>query len=148
MVIESQIYTFFSYALVHVCTYARVLLFCTKDFVRKNKLFLQNKANFQKVKYDVNRVLTKDYDRMDTWSIRKTKPIQSQLKPIQSQLKPIKCQNKAKTNPIYLQQKVQKGSPMSVCCPRFLLLCPRNRRKSSFTVPSECPDVAYLQARQ
>ncbi|MGB2809946.1 MAG: hypothetical protein WBC22_19555, partial [Sedimentisphaerales bacterium] len=28
---------------------------------------------------------------MDTWSIRKTKPIQSQSKPIQSQLKPIKA---------------------------------------------------------
>ena len=36
---------------------------------------------------------------MDTWSIRTTKPIQSQLKPIQSQLKPIKCQNKANSNP-------------------------------------------------
>ena len=55
---------------------------------------MQNKANFQKVKFDVNRVLTKDYDRMDTWSIRITKPIKankSQLKPIQSQLKPIKA---------------------------------------------------------
>ncbi len=63
----------------------------TKDNVRKNKLFLQNKANFQKVKFNVNRVLTKDYDLMDTWSIRKTKPIQSQSKPIQSQFKPIKA---------------------------------------------------------
>ena len=59
----------------------------TKVYVRKNKLFMQNKANFQKVKLNVNNVLTKDYDRMDTWSIRKTKPIQSQLKPIQSQFK-------------------------------------------------------------
>ncbi|MDH4239857.1 MAG: hypothetical protein OEW48_09860, partial [Phycisphaerae bacterium] len=41
----------------------------------------------------------KDYVQMDTWSIRKTKPIQSQLKPIQSQLKPILCQNKANSNP-------------------------------------------------
>jgi hypothetical protein len=54
-------------------------------------LFMQNKANFRKVKFDVNRVLTKDYEQMDTWSIRKTKPIQSQLKPIQSQSKPIKA---------------------------------------------------------
>ena len=40
---------------------------------------------------------------MDTWSIRKTKPIQSQLKPIQSQLKPIKANKMPKqtqTNPI------------------------------------------------
>ncbi|MGB2809368.1 MAG: hypothetical protein WBC22_16620, partial [Sedimentisphaerales bacterium] len=42
------------------------------------RLFMQNKAKFQKVKLNVNNVLTKDYDRMDTWSIRKTKPIQSQ----------------------------------------------------------------------
>ncbi len=66
-------------------------------------LFMQNKANFQKVKLNVNKVLTKDYEQIDTWSIGKTKPIQSQFKanqsqskPIQSQLKPIKCQNKAK----------------------------------------------------
>jgi hypothetical protein len=50
----------------------------TKDYVRKNNLFMQNKANFQKVKLNVNKVLTKDYEQLDTWSIRKTKPIQSQ----------------------------------------------------------------------
>jgi hypothetical protein len=58
----------------------------------QNRLFMQNKANFRKVKFDVTKVLTKDYDRIDTWSIRKTKPIQSQLKPIL-------CQNKANSNP-------------------------------------------------
>ncbi len=58
------------------------------------KLFMQNKANFRKVKFNVNQVLTKDYDQLDTWSIRKTKPIQSQLKPIQSQFKPIKANSK------------------------------------------------------
>jgi hypothetical protein len=47
-------------------------------------LFMQNKANFRKVKLNVNKVLTRNYDRMDTWSIRKTKPIQSQLKPIKA----------------------------------------------------------------
>ncbi len=56
---------------------------------------MQNKANFRKVKLNVNKVLTKDYEQMDTWSIRKTKPIQSQLKPIQTQTNLIK----AKTNP-------------------------------------------------
>jgi hypothetical protein len=58
----------------------------TKDYVRKNKLFMQNKANFRKVKFDVNRVLTMDYDQLDTWSIRITKPIKAN----KSQLKPIK----------------------------------------------------------
>jgi hypothetical protein len=63
--------------------------------------FMQNKANFRKVKLNVTNLLTKDYDPIDTWWSGKTKPIQSQLKPIkanskpiQSQLKPIKCQNK------------------------------------------------------
>ena len=46
---------------------------------------MQNKANFQKVKLNVNEVLTKDYEQMDTWSIGKK---QSQTNP-----------NKAKTNP-------------------------------------------------
>jgi hypothetical protein len=54
----------------------------TKEFVRKNKLFLQNKANFRKVKLDVNNVLTRVYEQMDTWSIRKTKPIKA--KPVVS----------------------------------------------------------------
>ncbi len=45
---------------------------------------MQNKANFKKVKLNVSTVNTKDYDQMDTWSIRKTKPIQSQLKPIKA----------------------------------------------------------------
>ncbi|MDH4241381.1 MAG: hypothetical protein OEW48_17625, partial [Phycisphaerae bacterium] len=42
-----------------------------------------------------------DYELMDTWSIRKTKPIQSQLKPIKANSKPIK----ANTNPIQSQYK-------------------------------------------
>jgi hypothetical protein len=62
-------------------------------------LFMQNKANFRKVKLNVNKVLTKDYEQMDTWSIRKTKPIQSQLKPIQSQLKPKQTQFKPNSCP-------------------------------------------------
>jgi hypothetical protein len=57
----------------------------------QNNLFMQNKANYRKVKLNVNKVLTKDYDQMDTWSIRKTKPIQSQLKPIKANSKPIKA---------------------------------------------------------
>jgi len=51
------------------------------------KLFMQNKANFQKVKLNVNKVLTKDYEQMDTWSIRKTSQFKANSKPIQSQFK-------------------------------------------------------------
>jgi hypothetical protein len=38
------------------------------------KLFMQNKANFQKVKFNVNQVLTTDYDQKDTWSIGENEP--------------------------------------------------------------------------
>ncbi len=44
------------------------------------RLFMQNKANFRKVKLNVNKVLTRDYDKKDTWWSGKTKPIQSQFK--------------------------------------------------------------------
>ncbi len=71
----------------------------------QNKLFMQNKANFRKVKLNVNNVLTKDYDRMDTWSIRKTKPIQTQYK---ANSNPIK----AKTNPIQTQNKPNACPPL------------------------------------
>jgi len=76
----------------------------TKDYVRKNNLFMQNEPNFQKVKFNVTKVLTTDYDQLDTWSIRKnepkTNPIQTQFKPnsnpIQTQLKPKQTQYKPK----------------------------------------------------
>ncbi len=41
-------------------------------------LFMQNKAKFRKVKLNVNKVLTRDYEQLDTWSIRKK---QSQTNP-------------------------------------------------------------------
>jgi hypothetical protein len=78
------------------------------------KLFMQNKANFQKVKLNVNKVLTKDYEQMDTWSIRKTKPIQSQLKPIKANSKPIKAntmpkQSQFKPNQTQNEPKLKKA---------------------------------------
>jgi hypothetical protein len=70
----------------------KALYICRETFTNvmsalQIKLFMQNKANFQKVKFNVTNLLTREYVQMDTWSIRKTKPIQSQLKPIQSQFK-------------------------------------------------------------
>jgi hypothetical protein len=73
-------------------TYVPFGIFTTVESALQIKLFMQNKAKFRKVKLNVSKVLTKDCEQMDTWSIRKTKPIQSQLKPI-------KCQNKPNTNP-------------------------------------------------
>jgi len=63
--------------------------------------FLTNKANFRKSQMNVTNNITKDYGKMDTWSIRKnkaktnpkqtqfkanSKPIRTQFKPKQSQL--------------------------------------------------------------
>jgi len=95
----------------------------------QNKLFMQNKANFRKVKLNVNNVLTRDYDRMDTWSIRKTKPIQSQLKPIKANSKPIKANSKpikAKTKPIkanIMPKQTQILSAISVADQTRFILC-------------------------
>ncbi len=58
------------------------------------RLFMQNKANFRKVKLNVNNVLTMNYDKKDTWWSGKTKPIQSQSKPIKANSKPIQTQFK------------------------------------------------------
>jgi len=57
----------------------------TKDYVRKNKLFMQNKANFRKSQMNVSDLLIGEYEKMDTWSIRKNEP---KTNPIQSQFKP------------------------------------------------------------
>ena len=83
------------------------------------KLFMQNKPNFRKSQMNVNKVLTKDYEQMDTWSIGKTNPIQTQYKPnskpIQTQLKPKQTQYKANTNPILqvLDQTIHRSAAIS-----------------------------------
>jgi hypothetical protein len=68
--------------------------------VRKNNLFMQNKANFRKVKLNVTKVLTKDYDRIDTWSIGKnepkTNPNEPKTNPIKANKMPKQTQYKAK----------------------------------------------------
>jgi hypothetical protein len=72
----------------------------TKHYVRNYNKNMQNKAKFKKVKLNVNKGLTKDYDQMDTWSIgtkqSQTNPIQTQYKP---KTKPIRTQFKANSNP-------------------------------------------------
>jgi hypothetical protein len=62
--------------------------------------FCSNKAHFRKSQMNVTKVLTTDYDQMDTWSIRKNKPNSN---PIQTQYKPNSNPIKAKTNPIQSQ---------------------------------------------
>jgi len=61
-------------ALMFLCSYAlSPSTRTTNSYVRKNQPFLTNKANFQKVKLNVTKVLTKDYDKKDTWWSGKNK---------------------------------------------------------------------------
>ncbi len=59
-------------------------IFTTVESSLQIKLFMQNKAKFRKVKLNVNKVLTKDYEQMDTWSIGKK---QSQTNPNKAKFK-------------------------------------------------------------
>jgi hypothetical protein len=61
--------------------------------------FCSNKPNFRKSQMDVNKVLTKNYEKWTLGQAGKTNPIQTQFKAKQTQLKPIKCQNKPNTKP-------------------------------------------------
>jgi hypothetical protein len=45
------------------------------------KLFLQNEPKFRKSQMNVNKVLTKDYVQMDTWSNGKNEPKRTQTNP-------------------------------------------------------------------
>jgi hypothetical protein len=66
---------------------------------------MQNKANFRKSQMNVNKVLTKDYAKMDTWWGGKNK---ANSKPIKANSKPIKAnqsQFKANSNPKQTQNK-------------------------------------------
>jgi hypothetical protein len=57
---------------------------------------MQNKPNFRKSQMNVNKVITTDYEKLDTWSSGKNKPNSN---PIQTQLEHNKCQNKPNTKP-------------------------------------------------
>jgi hypothetical protein len=94
---------------------------------------MQNKANFKKVKLNVTKVLTRDYDQLDTWSIRKTKPIQSQSKPIQSQFKANSKPIKANSKPIKANFRGKKCCSPLLCCGIYkekMIFCNRINRKS------------------
>jgi hypothetical protein len=77
----------------------------TKVYVRKNKLFLQNEPKSRKVKFNVNNVLTKDYDQMDTWSIRKNEPKTNPNEPKTNPNLAQKTTQRTQTNPKQTQYK-------------------------------------------
>jgi len=68
--------------------------------------FLTNKANFRKSQMNVTCLLTREYEKKDTWWSGKNKansnPIQSQFKPNSN---PIQTQFKPNTNPIQTQNE-------------------------------------------
>ena len=70
----------------------------------KIKLFLQNKAKFQKSQMNVTFFITREYEQMDTWSSGKnkanSKPNKPKTNPILANKTPIRTQFKPKTNPI------------------------------------------------
>jgi hypothetical protein len=45
------------------------------------KLFLQNEPNFRKSQMNITDLLTKEYEKMDTWSIGKNEPKRTQNEP-------------------------------------------------------------------
>ena len=116
--------------LVHFRHFSSLLtndLRSTKDYVRKNNLFMQNKANFQKVKLNVNRVLTKDYVKRTLGQLGKqsqfkanSKPIQSQFKanskPIKANSKPIKANIMPKQSQSKPISKAKKSCSPPLCC--------------------------------
>ena len=77
----------------------------TKVYVRKNNLFMENKANFQKVKLNVNEVLTKDYENKTLGehgkNEPKTNPIRTQLVAAKPLAKPDQSQFQRQKNAIY-----------------------------------------------
>ncbi len=87
----------------------------TKDYVRNYKLFMQNKANFKKVKFDVTKVLTKDYDQMDTWSIRKNEPKTNPNEPKTNPILAKKTTQRTQTNPIQTRRRARSGLARHQC---------------------------------
>jgi hypothetical protein len=93
------------------------------------KLFMQNKANFRKVKSNINKVLRRVYDQLDTWSSGKK---QSQTKPNKAKFKKAKMNvtsyiTKAYENkpPIWAPKKQSQTSkrqkPMQTSLPKGIM---------------------------
>jgi len=63
-----------------LCTYALcscalcLPLFTLVVSALQNHLFMQNEPNFRKSQMNVSKVLTRDYDKKDTWSSGKNEP--------------------------------------------------------------------------
>ncbi len=90
----------------------------------KIKLFLQNEPKFRKSQVDVTALLTREYVQMDTWSIRKNEPKQSQnepnTNPIRTQFKPKQTQFH---NPVCLQSPIFPAKLLITYINRICCVC-------------------------
>jgi len=106
-------------------------------------LFLQNEPNFKKVKLSITIEMKKDYEQMDTWSIRKnepktnpnepkTNPILANKTPVRTQFKPKQTQfrmilaylsSRAKKCRTMLNARIQSMISLSI---GIFLSCSRN----------------------
>ena len=109
----------------------------TKVYVRKNNLFMQNKAKFRKVKLNVNKVLTRNYDQLDTWSSG-TK--QSQTNPKQTQTKPIKA-NKMPKQTQFKPNQTQSPAGSSAACKKSISCARQLVRKSTGSSIKSLPKI-------
>jgi len=80
----------------------------TKEELRKNNLFFQNKPNSQNEKMFVTKALTKDYENVRLRTSPKTNPNKPNSKPIQTQNKA----NFARNKPNQTQFKSKRGLPL------------------------------------
>jgi hypothetical protein len=92
-------------ALIFAFSFTQYAIHNTKYEVRKITyeiitLFLQNEPNLKKVKLSVTIEIKKNYDQMDTWSIRKnepkTNPNEPKTNPISADKTPERTQFKPK----------------------------------------------------
>ncbi len=69
---------------------------------------MQNEPNFRKSQMNVNKVLTKDYEKNSNWTLGenepKTNPIKANSKPISPKTKPIQSQYKPKQSQFQRQK--------------------------------------------
>ena len=70
--------------------------------------FMQNEPNFRKSQMNVNKVLTKDYEKKSNWTLGenepKTNPIKANTKPIKANKMPKQTQYKAKQSQFQRQK--------------------------------------------
>jgi hypothetical protein len=83
-----------------------------KSSYEKIHLFLQNEPNFRKSQVNVSHLLTREYEQMDTWSIRKnepkTNPNEPKTNPILANKTPIRTQTNPKQTQFILSLHLAK----------------------------------------